>query len=353
MMKKILLFSLSLFFLPVYGEHSTVVPEKGQAYLPDINKVQASLVYDHILPNIRSFLIAAKDLKATANEFCHTKTEKKLAELQEKFKTLSVRWHRIEMLNFGPLNDDIFLPKRDAINYPINNTSLSYPRSFVAKHLNATSGIDFSSLSPREKGLLMLEVLLFETAVSNDKQLEKIVEDYKKNLGKCYLLKGFSELIESDAQYIDDGWNIKYRQSTKPFKDIYLSGTLPDGSDSLVTLISEIQKYLEYIKKRNVISMTAPLSGISYDNAFSVINSIESLLEGVPGKTSFFSIIEAAGKKSVVDLVRENISDAKQALSVKDNSAYNAAVGRLAANFKRDLAESLGINLGLNFADGD
>jgi len=355
-MKKVLILTLTLLLVACGGERSPSNSEKAQENLKDIDKAQETLVKDHILPSVRAFLTAAKDFKTTANEFCQTNetiTETKLTELQEKFKTLSIRWHTIEMFNFGPINDDLFSPKRDAINYPINNTNISHPRNFVASHLNTTTGIDFSSLSPREKGLMMLEVLLYETAVSKEQEPAKIVDDYTTHPGKCYLLKGFSELMESDAQYIDDGWNIQHSGTTKPFKDIYLSGTLPNGSKSLVTLLGEIQKYLDYIKKRNVISSTATLSKISYDNADAVIHSIERLLEGTPGKASFFSVMEATGNKNTVDLVKANIATAKQAISSKDASTYNAIIAQLDGNFKREIADALEVSLGLNFSDGD
>jgi len=352
-MKKILILTVSLFLVACGGERSADNAEKVQANLKDIDEAQAALVNDQILPSVRAFLTASTDFKTTANAFCETKTEAKLTELQGKFKTLSARWHSIEMFNFGPINDDLFSPKTDSISYAINKTSISYSRSFVASNLSTTTGINFSSQSPRQKGLMMLEVLLYETAVSKEQGQTKIVDDYTTNPGKCYLLKGFSELMESDAQYIDDGWNIQHRASTKSFKEIYLSGTLINGTKSLVTLLKEIQIYLDYIKARSVITSTATLSGISYDNADAVINSVERLLIGTTGKSSFFSVMEATGNKNAVNLVKANIATAKQAISSKDASAYNAIMGQLDGNFKREIANSLDVSLGLNFSDGD
>ena len=352
-MKKILVLTVSLFLVSCGGERSADNSEKIQANLKDIGEAQEALVNDQILPSVRAFLTASTEFKTKANDFCETKTEAKLTELQGKFKTLSTRWHGIEMFHFGPINDDLFSPKADAIYYAINNAKINTTRTFVDSGLNTTSGINFSSLGPRKRGLLMLEVLLFETAVSKNQQKNKIVEDYIDNVGKCYLLKGFASLMESDAKYIDDGWNVQHRASTKPFKEIYLSGTLINGTKSLVTLLKEIQIYLDYIKARSVITSTATLSGIAYNNATAVINSVERLLIGTTGKSSFFSVMEATGNEDSVNLVKTNIATAKQAILNKDASTYSTAMGQLDGNFKRQIAPSLDVSLGLNFSDGD
>jgi predicted lipoprotein len=352
-MKKILVLTVSLFLVSCGGERGKDTVEKNQANIVSIEKAQQSLVKNQILPDVRAFLTASTDFKNQATEFCGTKVAGKLTELQAKFKTLSTSWHRIEMFNFGPINDDVFSPKTDAIYYAINNAKINTTRTFVDGNLSTISDINFSSQGPRKRGLLMLEVLLFETAVSKNQQKNKIVEDYINNAGKCYLLKGFASLMESDAQYIDDGWNIQHRASTKPFKEIYLSGTLINSSSSLITLLKEIQVYLDYIKARSVITKTATLSGISYDNASAVVEAVDDLLNGSGGEDSFFAIMKETGNEDSVNMVKANIATAKQALLDKDADTFSATMGQLDGNFKRQIASALDVSLGLNFSDGD
>ena len=58
-----------------------------------------------------------------------------------------------------------------------------------------------------------------------------------------------AKLMKENAQYIDNGWNVQHLTTGKPYKEIYLSGTLDDGSKSLTTLLLKVQEHLDYMKK--------------------------------------------------------------------------------------------------------
>ena len=68
---------------------------------------------------------------------------------------------------------------------------------------------------------------------------------------------------------------------------------------------------------------------------------------------SFYAYMTAAGHQASVDTVKANIAAAKQALQDKDQAGYEAAIGLLDGNFKREIPTALSVSLGLNFSDGD
>ncbi len=319
-----------------------------------IELAQAALVKDQILPGVVGFKDSATNFYTSANTFCNSPTATKLSSLQDNWKRLSISWQEIELFNFGPLNDDIFSPKIEFIN-SYRNRGIDYTgtvRAFIKRELAKTSAVNFANLNFNQGGLLALEILSFSTSddsASTDKAA--VLADFN-NARKCYLLKGYAKQVKNDAVYIHNGWVNEHLATGKPFKDIYLSGILPDDSSSLTTLIIAVQEHLDYIKKRNVLSRTAKLSQISYDNALTNINAVEKLLEGTT-TNSFFTHMLAAGHGKAVEAIRANIASVKQALLAKDQASYEAAIGVLDGNFKREIPAALAVSLGLNFSDGD
>jgi len=148
---------------------------------------------------------------------------------------------------------------------------------------------------------------------------------------------------------------LKYIDEDEDFKDIFLSGTWPDDSDSQEELLKSMQAHLDYMKRRHVLSRTAQISQTSYDATQNALEAIENLMEGVVGsEVSYFNIMIANGYSTYVDTVRGNFSDAKQALVEKDQPSFEAAVGLLDGNFKREIPLALQVDVGLgSISDGD
>ncbi len=322
-----------------------------------IKNAQKSLVNDQILPDVANFLTSTTNLETKTNHFCTTKNPANLSAAQDAFKDLSKKWYAIELFNFGPANDSLFSAKAWSINKFNLNYSEDTPtaRAYIQANLTTTTGITFSDLELKKKGLHMLELLLFETADSTHSQDNALILTDYNNAGKCYLLQGITGIIKADAQYIDDGWNVDHKDIRgnsigKPFKEIYLSAVVPDGSSSLIKLLKTIQVHLDYIKHRSVITKTGLIANISYQNAQANIDALEKLLNGSPGSDSFFSVMEINGSTHAV---KANIATIKQAILDEDSATYNSTMGLLDGNFKRDIARALDVNLGLNFSDGD
>lgn len=323
--------------------------------LKDNTDVSTSLVYNTIVLDVKAFLESSKSLEASSNKFCSSLKEDSLIKLQNNWKDLSLSWNRLEHYNFGPINDLPFNKRIDFINsFRVRGIDYtSRVRAFIDATITKNKSRDFDNLNFDKVGLLALEVLIFETSGSEPSTKKNdILGDYVENSKKCYLLKGYANQIVKQATYIDNGWRVNHLSTGLPFSTIYLSGKLEDGSNSLTSLLVGVQKHLDYIKKRKVLSRTAKISQFSYENAKANILAIEKMLEGT-GLNSFFSNMIATGHEKEVMTVRENIASIKRALEDKDQVSYEAAIGLLDGNFKREIPSSLDIKLGLNFSDGD
>lgn len=320
-----------------------------------LDAAQSALVNNQILPDVKQFVQSATAFETSAQAFCNNIDTANLATVQSNWKTLSEDWSRVEQFNFGPFNDDLFDGKYQFINsYRLRGTNYtSTVRADIKNRMASNDTYDFSNLNFNLVGLLALEVMVFETTDATPKTANAdIVADFTANPRKCYLLNGMATLMKDNAVYIDNGWNQQHLATGKAYKDIYLTGKLDDGSESLTTLLVKVQEHLDYIKKRNVLSATAKLSQHAYANAQANIDAIDKLMTGTT-ENSFYAYMTAAGHQAAVDTVKANIASAKQALLDKDQASYEAAIGLLDGNFKREIPTALAVSLGLNFSDGD
>lgn len=320
-----------------------------------LDPTQKALVEDQILPSVEAFLTNAKAFEASTNSFCSATSSDKLVTVQAGWKQLSASWNSIELFTFGPINDDLFTPAIDFINsYRKRGTNyIETNRDFISNNMTSNDTINFDTLNFNKTGLLMLELLAFETSDdTHSTDNAAILAEYNGNDRKCYMLEGFADQITRHAQYISDGWNVEFKSSGQPYKDIYLSGTLEDGSESLATLLTKVQEELDYIKKRHVVTTVAQISQTSWENAQANIDAIDLMMEGTTNE-SFFNYMLLTGSKSSVDTVRTNIQSVKDAISAEDVASYEAAIGLLDGNFKREIPDALSIDLGINFSDGD
>ena len=68
---------------------------------------------------------------------------------------------------------------------------------------------------------------------------------------------------------------------------------------------------------------------------------------------SLASLMQASGNQTSVDTVRSNLAMARDSISDLDATSFNSAAALLDGNFKREIPDSLDVNLGINFTDGD
>lgn len=335
------------------------VPEAGTA--DSLNFALNNVIEKNIVPAISTFKEETDLLQTNATTFCASLNQANLTALQAQWKMLSLQWHRVVMYNLGPLNDDLIFPvinfiesmRQHGTNYTNTVRGELAARLSDATTLNQTY---FDSLSFTRVGILALEVLIFEDSNgvhSTDTSL--IVSDYQANSRKCDYLTGMIQLLSRHANTLNDGWQINFSSTGKPFKEILLKGELENGAESVPALITAIQKYLDYLKKRKLeVILDAQIADFFYQNISSALNEIEKMLQGSGADDfRFFDQMISIGFIEQVNIVKSNLAKAKQAALNENRSELTTAIGLLDGNFKREIPDGLNVTLGINFSDGD
>ena len=100
--------------------------------------------------------------------------------------------------------------------------------------------------------------------------------------------------------------------------------------------------------------MGAPVSGHIWEAIEASIDEVERLLRGGSGSTvAIFDVMNATGNQNAVATVEESIAQVRQAIGDRDPDMLEITMGFLDGNFKREIPDSLDVNLGINFTDGD
>lgn len=314
----------------------------------------------HIIPTAIALTTQAKQLSESAVTFCIAPDLSQLSSIQSDWRQLSSQWYKMSGYNFGPLNDDIVFPKYTFIDSmrlrgtDYTQTIRSDITSMIMSSVELTV-LYFSRLNFQKVGLLALESLIFETATGeHSKNMSHIIAEYQSTPRKCEVLVGMSQHLVKQAVYVSEGWTINYKNTGTPFRSLFLNHDLEDGSVPMSMLLVSIQSYLDYLQKRHVVTAGAQIADYGWENMIAVIDEVEILLSGTKEtEVSFFHLMENAGFKNSVELVKENISRIRQSIQNKDAAALEINFGRLDGNFKREIPEALEVQLGINFSDGD
>lgn len=317
-----------------------------------------------ILPAVDGFASQADNFNQTAGFFCANLSTANLQELQDGWKQLNKSWYRLAPYNFGPLNDDVVFPAYiyiDSLRLRGTDYTATVQQQ-LSKDIAASYPLDstyFDSLNFQKVGLLPLELLSFKTIdgtlnVAGDIAPDDIVAEYRLKPRKCELLTGLSQQLNNRAAYVQNGWRNNYKNTNKPYTDLFLSAELEDGTEPITRLLTSVQAYLDYLKKRHVADVAAEASGYIWPLLAETINEVERLLQGSPSNSlNIFSLMRVNGYDSEVQAVQENIQFARAGIELKNTTDFEAAAALLDGNFKREIPNSLDVQLGINFTDGD
>ncbi|MEM6930383.1 MAG: imelysin family protein, partial [Myxococcota bacterium] len=212
----------------------------------------------------------------------------------------------------------------------------------------------FEGLTFTKVGLLALEVLVFESSVEgHPTSTADIVDDFVVAPRKCEYLQGVANQLVTTAQEVDDGWRIDDGTGV-PFRDQMLEEALPDGTEPIVALILALFDHLEYTKTRKLEGiLDAQLSGQFYPHQSTMLASYERFLDQDSGTAGLIDLMEERGFVAEADEVRANLESAQAAAAAASREDLATAIGLLEGNLKREIPDSLGVLLGINFADGD
>ena len=310
-----------------------------------------------IVPSIEAFAAQARALDQSASTFCQSPSLEGLESARSQWRETATRWNRAVLYNFGPLNDDIFAPKIHFIE-SMRQRGIDYTtkvRHEIDRQLAADTPLDpahFDSLRQNQTGLLPLEILLFEsTAEGHPQTPAAILADYREHPRKCDYLVGIGDRLAADADYVESGWTETYKDTGEPYRDRFLAGTLDRGATPLAVLFTSVQGHLDYLERRKLEgTLDAQIAGHFYANVESTLDELGRLVGGEHG---FLAEAEARGHADVTMAVRQELDAATRSARGHDREALTRQVEILWKLFREKLPGALGVDLGINFSDGD
>ena len=313
-----------------------------------------------IIAAVEKFTEEANSFSASANTFCAEANASTLTALQEQWRVLFSQWYRLSIYNFGPLDDDLIFPAYTFIDsLRLRGTDYTGTvRSEITADISGDLSLDddYYALKTFNKvGLLALESVIFETASSEHSQVsENIIAEYQDQSRKCDVLKGLAGQVLARAQYVEFGWLIAHKDSSTPYRTLFINEQLDNGAQPLAQLLVSIQEFLDYLQARNVVTTAAQTSAHSWQAIAATIDEVELLLQGGEQTTdSFFDVMVATGNQNAVDSVNVNLANVRQSITDRNAAMLEINLGNLDGNFKREIADSLNVSLGINFTDGD
>lgn len=338
------------------GDETTPAPSG-----PTGPEVMQNSIDNTVVPAVVAFHDAAEGMRAGVDGFCGAPDAVRLTALQDGWRELSRSWNAVAPYDLGPLEDDPITPRIIFIE-SMRQRGTDYTdtvREAYAAALASGAPLDaayFDALTFNQVGLLALEVLVFEDSRAGHSQLpEDIVSDYVAEPKKCDYLRGIADLLLQDAEAVESGWTVSF-DGGEPFRDIMLGSKLPDGREPIVGLLVALQQHVDYVQVRKLEgTLDAQLSKAFYPNVTATLLALEQLLEqpAPEDAVGIFDFMVAKDLQSDVDLVRTNLAAAKAAAAAEDRAALTAAMGLLDGNLKREIPDGLGVDLGINFTDGD
>lgn len=321
---------------------------------------------DNFRENAEGMESAARDFidsldTVGATQTAETPQEEALEALQQQWRNTFESWYRLSLYNFGPLNDNFIFPAFtfiDALRLRGTNY-LETVRSDIANDVAQTNTLDddyFSGKNFNRVGLLALESLIFETSTAeHSTELAAIVSDYQQQPRKGEILLGQARQLVGQARYVQDGWLIAYQGSGEPFRSLFLRGELDDdGTEPFPQVFIAGQEFLEHLQARRVVVVAAQVSGHAWPAIGATIDEVELLLRGSRGSAdNIFGFMESVGRQNEVDDVEDSIRQIRQAIAERNPDMLEVTLGFLDGNFKREIPDSLDVDLGINFSDGD
>ncbi|MGK0271411.1 MAG: putative lipoprotein [Cocleimonas sp.] len=356
------LFGISMSFLVACGGNRA-----NDAVVANSDTLSIALeqvVNNAILPAVEGFAEKSARFSDTAINFCNVSDAVNLNNLQKEWKELSTQWYELAVFNFGPLNDDIIFPKINFID-SLRQRGIDYTetvRTEINNGIASSETLDVSFFRSKDfnrVGLLPLELLSFETSSSEHfTTTVDVLAEYQTTPRKCDYLKGMAAFNLENANYVRNGWQVNYLNTDIPYRTLFSKSQLDDDEKPVPLLLISIQQHLDYLAKRNIVTLGAKVANNSYDNIKSSVDVIGKILNGEAIETntttiSFFDIMSSAGAQNSIAIVEDNLAAINLAIQNTNSTQLNASMALLDGNFKREITQGLDVELGINFSDGD
>jgi len=319
-----------------------------------------SAVDEVTVPSVVAFATEAEALDERASDFCDRPDAAGLSALRDAWRALSLEWSGAVIYYFGPLRDDLIAPSMIFIE-SMRLRGTDYTET-VREGLTEAITTDvpltpsyFEELSFNEVGMLALEVAIFESSVEpHATDVADVVDDYVQRPRKCAYLRGISRLLRERARSVRSGWTEDFDGSGVPYREVLLRGELEDGSDPVARLFVQLIDHLTYVQRRKLDGiLDAKIADFFFSNQEATLDEIESLMRGGPDGFGFFDAMNARGFQADVELVEGDLEAGFEAARGESRVDLSAAVSSLEASLRAAVPRALGVDLGINFADGD
>ena len=366
-----------------------------------------NIVDQQIIPDIRTFNSASGRLLNTSQNLCELAADQQkplenlatqIITAQQQWLQLSHAWHRLLPFNIGPLNDNIITPEYLFIDsFRLRGVRyLGQVRNTITDLISYTSAPltddRFAALTFNRVGLVALESALHETHPLDDsppsQQISDIAQEVRDQARKCDVIVGYAKQLDLDAQQLLTQWTVAFTsqndqaddqgsQPTTPFRERLLGRQLNDDSDPLGLLLTNIQQYLDFIRRRDAVNGYQPLTQQGFATTASSLASIRQFLEG--GKSTdgsnpdgsdsglensplgsnnastptLIRLIKLSGNSQQVDEINALFDAAFNAIDERNTASLYSFTSELDGKFKREIPDALAIQLGVTFSDGD
>ena len=145
-----------------------------------------------------------------------------------------------------------------------------------------------------------------------------------------------------------------YQDSEQPYRALFVSGQLDDGTKSIDQVVIAAQQYLDYLQARQVVRTAGQISMNSWEAISASIDEVELLLRGDTSATdSIFATMKIKGNENFIPAVESSIEQVRQSIADQNVDMLEITLGFLDGNFKREIPDGLNVDLGINFSDGD
>jgi len=304
-----------------------------------------------IIPAAAEFETSASTLSDAMGSLCAGPTEMLVDDAREQWKATVVAWNHFALYDFGPMSDgvtpaDAFIDSFKAFSQGTSyvQTLRESQRTIVVEGTDLT-GEDFSAYNFQLVGLVAIEVALFETATEPPESAASAVADeLVAHPNKCTYLVKQADLLAERAVALHRAWS----PDGGDYRATFVSAT----NDALGAVLTGIHGHLEYLDKRNIPSQGYPVSGFAYGIVAANLDEVDNLLAAGDSDSLAARLDEARASELLADH-EARITAARDAIATEDAEALGPELIGLAVIHQRSMPVALGIELGLNFTDGD
>lgn len=335
------------------------------------------IVDNTVLPSLATFVEETNELASLSHSFCSSNNpmSSDIVELQNQWITTNNTWYELSPYLFGPLTTADFLTAEaywyiDSYHQRGNDYT-STIRSDITSMISSTDDLDSSTFSSKrfnQTGLLSLEILLFETTNDHSQpqsqSIEEILDEYQNTPRKCDILTGQADELSRRVNVIDLAWNHDYRDTGQSYRDLLVNKLLEDtftdtndidgtGTPAFTRLVVSAQTHLDFLNKRHVTTESAQLSNSIWQALEHTHATLDEALNGSTESEITLYQMMGNGYSANKTTLQENMDSFKSSIEEENTIDFVSITAALDGNFKRELPDALGAELGLNFTDGD